>query len=206
MSTTSARTEAWHARHVSAEPDTVFAAPSCVTSRWERTSSASRKYGFEANRRLRGELSALATPNVSGAPYVALRRHSTRSGQSSCARSARSERRLAARERQGVGASSERLKRRYALSLGELFIRGAGELVQQARSRYDAGSSRACASLSFKRAQTRTSELQFSSESKSGLLLSSNVDGVVCFRCEPRGVCALYRRRTRVRSCSARRS
>ena len=61
-------------------------------------------------------------------------------------------------------------------------------------------------SLSFKRAQTRTSELQFSSESKSGLLLSSKVDGVVCFRCEPRGVCALYRRRTRVRSCSARRS
>ena len=86
---------------------------------------------------------------------VALRRHSTRSGQSSCARSARSERRLAARERQGVGASSERLKRRYALSLGELFIRGAGELVQQARSRYDAGSSRACAvSLLQTRAKT----------------------------------------------------
>ena len=101
------------------------------------------------------ELSALATLNVSGAPYVALRRHSTRSGQSSCARSARSERRLAARERQGVGASSERLKRRYALSLGELFIRGAGELVQQARSRYDAGSSRACAvSLLQTRAKT----------------------------------------------------
>jgi hypothetical protein len=152
------------------------------------------------------ELSALVTPSVSGAPYVAPQSHSSRSRQSPCARSARSERRLAARERQGVGVSSERLEMRYALSLGEVVIGGAGELVQQARSRYDAGSSRACAVSLHHRAQTRTSELQFSSGNKSGLLLSSNVDGVVCFRCEPRGVCALYGRRTRVRSCSARRS
>ena len=53
------------------------------------------------------ELSALATPSVSGASYVALRPHSSRSRQQSCARSARSERCLAARERQGVGVSSE---------------------------------------------------------------------------------------------------
>ena len=81
------------------------------------------------------EVSALATPSVFGAPYVALRSHSRQSGQQSCARNARSERRLAARERQGVGAWSERLERHYALSFGKLVIRGAGELTPQARSR-----------------------------------------------------------------------
>ena len=152
------------------------------------------------------ELSALVTPSVSGAPYVAPQSHPSQSGQPSCARSARSERRLAARERQGVGASSERLKRRYALSLGELFIGGAGELVQQARSRYDAGSSRACAvSLHHSRTNTHIGPSNFEWKQKWSVF-ASNVDGVVCFRCEPRGVCAPYRRRTRVRSCSARRS